>query len=354
MNKYTTKSKVISWLLEEDNPPVRFLTLRHLLGDPGEAEQVKPHLMKYTVTQTILNHMDQILADEDSRAYWKYKGKYWQLIFLGQFLADGGDPAVSRIADNILKSRKWIWKAGGQCLAANILAALMRLGYRNRGEVGEETETLAKQVIKHSGLQCEAMGYSLLSHCYMAIPKVLLCFSEIPPAERSRNVSQAIEILMQILINHRIYVYVPGNKGQWQAILETAPKAAELPKGQTVKAWIEKEKNKFLESHGQGTPVEKMGWKKFGFPLHYNSDILEAMWALAKLNIPLQPALNPALDIIQQKMIPGGKWILENSLNGKMWADVESKGKPSKWITYIALHVLNHFYPGNPSLFPKS
>jgi hypothetical protein len=34
---------------------------------------------------------------------------------------------------------------------------------------------------------------------------------------------------------------------------------------------------------------------------------------------------------------------MENSLNGKMWADVEVKGQPSKWITYFALLVLNHF-----------
>jgi hypothetical protein len=42
-------------------------------------------------------------------------------------------------------------------------------------------------------------------------------------------------------------------------------------------------------------------------------------------------------------MTPQGKWIMENSLNGKMWIDLEEKGKPSKWITYFALYVLNHF-----------
>jgi hypothetical protein len=34
---------------------------------------------------------------------------------------------------------------------------------------------------------------------------------------------------------------------------------------------------------------------------------------------------------------------MENSLNGKMWVDVEEKGKSSKWLTYFALYVLNHF-----------
>jgi len=37
---------------------------------------------------------------------------------------------------------------------------------------------------------------------------------------------------------------------------------------------------------------------------------------------------------------PDGRWLLKHSLNGKMWADIEVKGKPSKWITLRALRVL--------------
>ena len=37
---------------------------------------------------------------------------------------------------------------------------------------------------------------------------------------------------------------------------------------------------------------------------------------------------------------PDGRWLMKHSLNGKMWADIEVKGKPSKWITLRALRVL--------------
>ena len=37
------------------------------------------------------------------------------------------------------------------------------------------------------------------------------------------------------------------------------------------------------------------------------------------------------------------RWTLRNSLNGKMIADVETKGQPSKWLTLRALQVLDHF-----------
>ena len=37
------------------------------------------------------------------------------------------------------------------------------------------------------------------------------------------------------------------------------------------------------------------------------------------------------------------RWTLRNSLNGKMVADVDTKGAPSKWLTLRALQALSHF-----------
>ena len=53
--------------------------------------------------------------------------------------------------------------------------------------------------------------------------------------------------------------------------------------------------------------------------------------------------LAPVLDIIKEKALNDGTWRMENSLNGKMWVDIEKKGKPSRWITYHALSVIKHF-----------
>ena len=52
------------------------------------------------------------------------------------------------------------------------------------------------------------------------------------------------------------------------------------------------------------------------------------------------PRLKRALEWILGKQDAQGRWKLENSLNGKMWADIEAKGKPRKWITLRALRVL--------------
>ena len=122
------KEKVISWLLEADNPPVRYLTYKNLLKDPEKARESKSSLIEYHPTKEILKNLKNLIKDDD-KAYWKYTEKYWQVIFLGQFLANGKNPGIRRLVDSILGHWKWIWKQGAQCLKANLLSAFMRLRY---------------------------------------------------------------------------------------------------------------------------------------------------------------------------------------------------------------------------------
>jgi len=341
---------VLEWLLQPDNPPVRYLTLTNLLHkapESAEARKTRARMMDYPVTQDILRHAGEFSQEDKNRAYWKYTGKYWQLIFLGQFLADGRDPRIEGWAQDLLEKRDWVNRAGGQCLTANVLAAFMRLGYGKHQVVAAETESLAKRVLDDGGIRCTAMDYSLLSRCHMAQPKLLLCFSMIPVEKRSSAVNSAVRVLLANLLGTELFVYVPGRQKEWQEILAHPPKRAELKKGETVKGWIASERERFLRAQGAGSRRPKPGWLKFGFPLHYNSDIMEAMYSLALLGVPMSPRLNKPLQVIREKMTKEGTWILENSLNGKMLVDVEVRGKPSKWLTYFGHHVLLHFSPGH-------
>ena len=57
------QDKVIHWLLEDENPVVRYLTLTKLLKKSeraSEVQQAKAHLMEYEVTQGILKHSKEI------------------------------------------------------------------------------------------------------------------------------------------------------------------------------------------------------------------------------------------------------------------------------------------------------
>jgi hypothetical protein len=81
-------------------------------------------------------------------------------------------------------------------------------------------------------------------------------------------------------------------------------------------------------------------WFKFGFPLSYTSDVLEASLALAEAGYGRDPRLKRTIEVIVSKRDADGRWTLKHSLNGKMWTDIEVKGKSSKWVTLRALRVL--------------
>ena len=347
--KMRIPTDVLSWLLGEDNPPVRYLTMVDLLGRaPGSTEVrgAKAQLMDYTVTQEILDHGGEFWFPEGNaftKSYQKYRGRFWQMIFLGQFLADGHDPRIAAGVESILEARNYVDKRGLQCLTANILCAAMRLGFADHPHVIADIEALANRVVEHNGIACEAMGYSLLTHCTMTVPKLILCFAEVPKAERSDSVQAAIERLAKTLIENQVHIYVSSRRKAWRNTLAAAPKKEDLPEGQTVKAWVADQKRRFLEEEGFGEREAKPGWLRFGFPLNYNSDVLEALLGLAQIDTPMSPALDEPLRIVRSKMSNQGTWILENSLNGKMWADVEAKGRPSKWLTLHALRVLRYF-----------
>jgi hypothetical protein len=81
-------------------------------------------------------------------------------------------------------------------------------------------------------------------------------------------------------------------------------------------------------------------WFKFGFPQSYRSDVLETATVLVELGYGDDPRLINALQFILSKQDSQGRWKMERTFNGKMWADIEEKGKPSKWVTLRARRVM--------------
>lgn len=150
-------------------------------------------------------------------------------------------------------------------------------------------------------------------------------------------------MLARHLLDREVYVYVPGRRRAWREVLASAPKRAELPAGTTVTAWIADARRRFLEAEGLGPLEEKPGWRRFGFPRSYASDVLEATWTLALAGVPTSDALERPLAWIEAKADARARWTMEDSLNGKMRVDVERVGEPSKWLTLFALTTLAHF-----------
>ena len=90
----------IEWLLEDDNPSVRYYTLTELLEkglDDSEVKDAKEQIMKTGV-------IPKILSKQNPKGYWglpedfyirsKYKGTVWSLILLAELGAEGTDKRI--------------------------------------------------------------------------------------------------------------------------------------------------------------------------------------------------------------------------------------------------------------------
>ena len=86
--------------------------------------------------------------------------------------------------------------------------------------------------------------------------------------------------------------------------------------------------------------VIKQSWLKLGFPWFYGYNILRGLDVSTKLGYVKDERLNDAVEVLLQKRQDNGTWILESAPVGRMQTNIEAKGKPSKWITLIALRAL--------------
>lgn len=335
INTNLLDDKTLDWLLEKNNPSVRYFTLRDILKlEPKD--KVLVEAKKAIMTQGIV---PEILSLEHDDGYWteadkfytaKYKGTVWQLMILAELGASGDNEKIKKACEFILlnahtgekgafamkrskKEDRGLTSEIVPCLTANMVWALIKFGYldhvkvqdsinwlldhqnANDGEKANDSDTskVEKQEIRYHEI---CFG----SHtCFMGLVKTLKAFSVIPIEQRTDAINNKINTLAEFLLMHHIY----------------------------------------KQSHNLNR-VSKPGWKKLGFPLMYQTDILEIMSILTDLGIE-DPRMDEARALLIQKRNEDGRWILENSFNGKMHIDIEVKNEPSKWITLKSINVLN-------------
>jgi hypothetical protein len=136
----------------------------------------------------------------------------------------------------------------------------------------------------------------------MGVVKALKALAEIPVGKRSKDVVKTIEEGVEHMLKHQVH------------------------------------KRSHDLSH-----VSKPGWLRFGFPLMYQTDVLEILGILTKLGYR-DKRMQEAVDLVVSKQDSLGRWKMENTFNDRFHANIEQKGKPSKWITLNALKVLKGFY----------
>lgn len=321
------------WLLEEENPSVRYFSLRDLLersDDDSEVVEARQDIMRVGVVPAMLSKQkNEGCWEEPDRFYHaKYKGTVWQLLILAELGADGNDKRIRNACEFILSasqdkesggfahtsSKK---KGGGRhsdvipCLSGNMVWSLLRLGFFQDPRVQQGIEWIVTFQRFDDGISAVTKGgpYDRLKagcfgkhSCHMGAVKALKALAEIPKKNRSAAVQRTIEKGVEYFLLHHV----------------------------------------FKSSH-RLDHVPKPGWLKFGFPLMYQTDVLEILGILTSLGYK-DERMQEAVDVVLSKQDATGRWMLENSFNGRYYTNIEKKGTPSKWITLRALTVLKRYF----------
>lgn len=324
---------VLDWLLEQDDPGVRYLALRDLI-EHSDAELAAARAAAHThgPIATVLAAM----ADE---GYWiksgpgyspKYRGTVWSMILLAQLGACASqDERIARACAYILDHALTV---DGQftataspsgnidCLQGNLCAALLDLGcddprletafdWMARSLTGEGVApyTDHQAAVRYyaagkCGPRFACAANNKLSCAWGAV-KVMLAFSKWPRTRHTPVIRHAIQMGIDFLFS-------------------VDPALATYPSGYNDKP--------------------SRNWWKFGFPVFYVTDLLQNVEALIALGYGADPRLQAALKVIQDKQNAQGQWLLEYDYNGKTWMDVGAKKQPNKWVTLRALRALNH------------
>jgi hypothetical protein len=322
----------LPWLLETDNPSVRYVVLNELMGLPAshpEAAEAKADIMKK-------GPVPKILASQRKKGYWgtkedfyvraKYRGTVWQVIILAELGADGNDDRIRKACEFIIdisqdrQSGGFCYRgnqiSGGfhscvlPCLTGNMVWSLLRFGYFGDSRVQRGIDWITSYQRFDDGEDGAPKGWPYEKReacwgkhtCLMGVVKSLRALAEIPEKGRSFEVTLAIEQGSEYLLRHHLY-----------------KRSHDLSK------------------------AAKPKWLKFGFPTIWDSDALEVLMLLTRLGYR-DPRMEEAVELVLTKQNDQGQWMLENTFNGRVQVNIEKKGKPSKWVTLNALRALTAYF----------
>lgn len=322
----STSANPLPWLLEPDptNPAIRYFALTDLLGRPADDPEVQEARAAIMATGPV----PAILDAQHPDGYWvkagggyspKYRSTIWQIIFLAELGADAGDERVRRGCEYVLSHsiakngafsalQKPVPSGAVHCLNGNLIYALLRLGFGEDCRVQTATDWLARSIsgegeFKYLKSAVCGPGFCCAVNegqpCAWGANKALKALLAIPAAERTPAIRHALDRGAEFL-------------------LDRDPAVADYPYTQRVSST----------------------WFKLGFPLTYWSDVLETVQNLVDLGYGDDPRLANAIQFILDKQDEQGCWKLENSLKGKMWSDIEQKGRASKWVTLRVMRVI--------------
>ena len=301
----------IAWLTDRKDPYISYLTNKNILCKEYLGKKFKSKIVFDAANSepaaSILNlrNKNGSWGDKQDSFNPLYKNTFWQLYFLSLLGVkkniDGIDNGIDLVIERMQEKdgsfpSRFRHKGILPCMQGIALEMLIRLKYRDN-DFTKKAISFISDLTFRENFRCK---YRQNLKCPWGAIKILKAFNLIAPKKSTGDILNTKKMASDFLVRYNI-------------------SNANYPR------------RKKRSGH----------WFTFGFPRGYRSDILELVSVLVDAGVNINSTnIKKALDLINSKRGPEGRWKLEYSLNGRMLVDIEHKNKPSKWITYMALKSL--------------
>ncbi|HEX9634736.1 MAG TPA: hypothetical protein VGB34_04540 [Candidatus Limnocylindria bacterium] len=268
-------------LLNSDEPGIRGMARRDLLGEPHPAE-----LDDVLAGRTVGRLMAGQQADGGfgGHPYRKWTGAHWRLVSLVELEVPRGEPRAVAALERVLR-----WLTGRSRLSGfrpaadglirsdasmegNALAVACRLGMAAHPRVGELAESLVEWQWPDGGWNCDRLASGRRSSFHESLIPSWGLF-EYARATGNQDASKAAARTAELLLQHRLF-----------------------------------------RRHGTGEPIHP-SWVVLHYPPYWHYDIGHALLILTRMGLAGDPRAADAVDILESRRRPNGRW----TTGGRWW-----------------------------------
>jgi hypothetical protein len=308
----------VRWLLASDDPSIRYRTLTEVLGRSPHGRRVR------AAARPVLQgpKMRALLAGqrEDGgfgvHPYQKWTGAHWRLVSMVDLAIPKGEPRAVAAAETVLR---WLGRAATsphharevagrirRCASqeGNALGVCSRLGLTVDERVAGLADDLIRWQWPDGGWNCD-----------------------LDPGARHSSFNETLRTAWGLGEYH-------ASTGDGRA-LEAASRAVDLLL-----------RHRLFRSERDGEVIDRT-WLLLRYPAYWHYGVLAALGVVGLLNGLSDPRVDEALDLLERKRLPDGRWPVEGAywkrVGGReTYSEVVDWGKrgPNEMVTLNALRVL--------------
>ena len=219
------EQSVIDWLLEENNPSVRYRTLTELLDrkpDDPQAQEAEARIPSSAPVRKLFARMHP-------DGYWLYRGKgdgvdyamssstHFVLAFLAETAMDRTDERIALAVERYLALRPPSlpdlkpsqippdYRYHQSCLYAYNLRTFIMLGYRDDPRVQQRADVLLGDVRRDGGYLCDRPSFrDETKSCIRGSIKALTVFAVLPELWDTARCKQLVEYFLRRRVYYRM------------------------------------------------------------------------------------------------------------------------------------------------------